>query len=59
VELLEKFKFRAEKISNTMQIREMSLEKLEDFRLHGISEHYKLGVEVVGVSDLAAQALIR
>jgi|Deesub1362B_J571_1020462.scaffolds.fasta_scaffold01381_12 Fe-S oxidoreductase len=28
-------------------------------QLHEISEHYKLGVEVVGVSDLAAQALIR
>jgi Fe-S oxidoreductase len=70
-----------------MQIREMSLEELEDFRneisgkvkaeqiretktsvvatacanckkqLHEISEHYRLGVEVVGVSDLAAQAL--
>jgi len=28
-------------------------------QLHGISEHYKLGVEVLGVSDLAAQALIK
>jgi Fe-S oxidoreductase len=61
---LEDFRVKISGRVKAQQIRETGAEVVATAcanckkQLHGINEYYGLGIEVVGVSDLAAQALI-